>query len=302
MSGTAFKNHKQKQIYNRCSKTDFYRTTKKSAKKSKSIVEYILRSAVIALKAVVSMLMKYIGVFAAVSAIILVIAISAAVITTPFGIFWSGQGKGYSSISLAVAQINQEYSAKITEIETENYHDSIVTHRLPSGGSSLSVTNWKEVVAVFACKVSGSDKNAVDVVTIDESKIHMLSEVFWDMNKLSYYVQTIHHSGSDDEDGWTEYILHITLTEKGYKEMPDFYHFNKNQTEALYEMMKPEYEQMLAELVGTYGGELNMSQEQIAELLKNMPSDISEERKAVVSTAYSLLGKVNYFWVENLMP
>ena len=124
----------------------------------------------------------------------------------------------------------------------------------------------------------------------------MLSEVFLDMNKLSYYVQTIHHSRSDDEDGWTEYILHITLTEKGYKEMPDFYHFNKNQTEALYEMMKPEYEQMLAELVGAYGGELNMSQEQIAELLKNMPSDISEERKAVVSTAYSLLGKVNYFW------
>lgn len=72
------------------------------------------------MKAVVSMLMKYIGVFAAVSAIILVIAISAAVITTPFGIFWSGQCKGYSSISLAVAQINQEYSAKITEIETEN--------------------------------------------------------------------------------------------------------------------------------------------------------------------------------------
>ena len=110
------------------------------------------------------------------------------------------------------------------------------------------------------------------------------------MNAISYYVQTIEHEDS------TKTILHITITSKKATDMPDFYHFNKSQREALEEVLKPEYAQMLAELVGTYGGEVTLDEAQIRAMLAAMPKDISERRRAVVEKAYSLLGKVNYFW------
>lgn len=53
---------------------------------------------------------------------------------------------------------------------------------------------------------------------------------------------------------------------------------------------------MLAELVGTYGDEVSLDEAQIRAMLAAMPKDISERRKAVVEKAYSLLGRVHYFW------
>ena len=137
---------------------------------------------------------------------------------------------------------------------------------------------------------SGNDSDATDVVTIDEERIDLIRTVFWDMNTVSYYVQTIKREDS------TEIILHITIIIKKATDKPDFYHFNKSQREALEEVLKPEYAQMLAELVGTYGGEVTLDAAQIRAMLAAMPKDISERRRAVVEKAYSLLGKVNYFW------
>ena len=85
------------------------------------------------------------------------------------------------------------------------------------------------------------------------------------MNEVSWYVQTIEHE--DD----TETILHITITSKKATEMPDIYHFSKSQREALTEVLKPEYAQMLAELVGTYGGEVSLDEAQIRAMLVAMP-------------------------------
>ena len=181
-----------------------------------------------------------------------------------------------------------------THLDKHHLHnvrpDSVVIHREPDGGSDLTIRNWTDVIAVFAVKTAGADADATDVVTIDEERIDLIRQVFWDMNEVSWYVQTIKHK--DD----TETILHITITSKKATEMPDFYHFSKSQREALTEVLKPEYAQMLAELVGTYGGEVSLDEAQIRAMLSAMPKDISERRKAVVEKAYSLLGKVNYFW------
>ena len=223
-------------------------------------------------------------------ALILIIGGAAAVIGTPFGVFWSGNDSDAQSVPQAVALINSEFSAKINQIQTENPADSVVIHREPDGSSDLSITNWTDVVAVFAVKTAGADADATDVVTIDEERIDLIRTVFWDMNTVSYYVQTIKREDS------TETILHITITSKKAIDMPDFYHFNKSQREALEEVLKPEYAQMLAELVGTYGGEVTLDEAQIRAMLAAMPKDISERRRAVVEKAYSLLGKVNYFW------
>ena len=268
-------------------------TAQKTAQTAKSTVklfERVKKAVIRAGQAVARAAVGLLGGAGALIALILIIGGAAAVIGTPFGVFWSGNDSDAQSVPQAVALINSEFSAKINQIQTENPTDSVVIHREPDGGSDLSITNWTDIIAVFAVKTAGADADATDVVTIDEERIDLIRTVFWDMNIVSYYVQTIEHEDS------TETVLHITLTSKKAKNMPDFYRFNKSQREALEEVLKPEYAQMLAELVGTYGGEVTLDEAQIRAMLAAMPKDISKRRRAVVEKAYSLLGKVNYFW------
>lgn len=261
-------------------------TEKRTAKGFAWLKNAVIRTGQAAARAAVGLL----GGAGALIALILVIGGAAAVIGTPFGVFWSGNDSDAQSVPQAVALINGEFAAEIGRIQTENPTDSVVIHREPDGGSDLTIRNWTDIIAVFAVKTAGADADATDVVTIDEERIDLIRQVFRDMNTISYYVQTIEHEDS------TETILHITITSKKATDMPDFYHFSKSQCEALTEVLKPEYAQMLAELVGTYGGEVSLDEAQIRAMLAAMPKDISERRRAVVEKAYSLLGKVNYFW------
>lgn len=261
-------------------------TAKRTVKLFERVKKAVIRAGQVAARAAVGLL----GGAGALIALILVIGGAAAVIGTPFGVFWSGNDSDVQSVPQAVARINSEFASEISRIQTENPTDSVVIHREPDGGSDLTIRNWTDIIAVFAVKTAGADADATDVVTIDEERIDLIRQVFWDMNAVSWHVQTIHHKDS------TETVLHITITSKKAEEMPNFYHFNKSQREALTEVLKPEYAQMLAELVGTYGGEVSLDEAQIRAMLAAMPKDISERRRAVVEKAYSLLGKVNYFW------
>lgn len=261
-------------------------TAKRAAKGFAWLKNAVIRSGQAVARAAVGLL----GGAGALIALILVIGGAAAVIGTPFGVFWSGNDSDVQSVPQAVALINSEFASEISRIQAENPTDSVVIHREPDGGSDLSIHNWTDVIAVFAVKTAGADADATDVVTIDDERIDLIRQVFRDMNRVRWHVQTIHHKDS------TETILHITITSKKATEMPDIYHFSKSQCEALTEVLKPEYAQMLAELVGTYGGEVSLDEAQIRAMLSAMPKDISERRKAVVEKAYSLLGKVNYFW------
>ena len=261
-------------------------TAKRAAKGFAWLKNAVIRAGQAVARAAVGLL----GGASALIALILLIGGAAAVIGTPFGVFWSGNDSDAQSVPQAVALINSEFSAKINQIQTENPADSVVIHRKPDGGSDLTIRNWTDIIAVFAVKTAGADADATDVVTIDEERIDLIRQVFRDMNEVRWHVQTIHHKDS------TETILHITITSRKAEEMPDFYHFNKSQREALTEVLKPEYAQMLAELVGTYGGEVSLDEAQIRAMLAAMPKDVSAQRKAVVEKAYSLLGKVNYFW------
>lgn len=264
--------------------------TAQTAKRTAKGFVWLKNAVIHAGQAVARAAVGLLGGAGALIALILVIGGAAAVIGTPFGVFWSGNDSVAQSVPQAVARINSEFAAEISRIQVENPTDSVVIHREPDGGSDLTIHNWTDIIAVFAVKTAGADADATDVVTIDEERIDLIRQVFRDMNEVSWYVQTIEHE--DD----TETILHITITSKKATEMPDIYHFSKSQREALTEVLKPEYAQMLAELVGTYGGEVSLDEAQIRAMLAAMPKDVSAQRKAVVEKAYSLLGKVNYFW------
>ena len=222
---------------------------------------------------------------AVVLVLFLTVILVAAIVASPFGILFSNESREACvvPISAAVAQVNYEYNERLEELQTADSYDSISV----TGQSA----DWVEVLAVFAVKVAGSnDADAADVATMDADRIARLKAVFWDMTVIKTEVETINHPGSGDDDGWTERNLYITITAKTAEEMKTVYHFNRNQIVALDELL--EQRALLLELledVYSVSGDT-------AALLRNLPEDLSPEREAVVRTACSLVGKVNYFW------
>lgn len=231
--------------------------------------------------------------------VFVIIGAVLALVSTAFGVFFSAYDDtaGTRRIAEIVAETNSEFYSKVSEIEKEVPHDIVEYHVVSDGGDKLFITNWTEVVAVFAAKTAGVGEDALDVVTMDDVRVELLKEVFWDMNELSYKTEKVKHGSGEDTE--IETILHIILTSRGYEEMVDYYDFILYQKQALYELMQPEYAQMLSELVGTLGisgGAIELMPEQVQEMLENLPKDLSPERRAVMKAAYSLVGKVNYFW------
>ena len=222
---------------------------------------------------------------AVVLVLILTVILVAAIVASPFGILFSNESReaGVVPISAAVAQVNYEYNERLEALQTADDYDSISVDG--------QAADWIEVLAVFAVKVAGSnDADAADVATMDADRIARLKAVFWDMTTIAHRIEVIHHPGSGDDDGWTERNLYITITAKTAEEMKTVYHFNRNQIAALEELL--EQRALLLELledVYSVSGDT-------AALIRNLPEDLSPEREAVVRTACSLVGKVNYFW------
>lgn len=222
---------------------------------------------------------------AVVLVLILTVILVAAIVASPFGILFSNESReaGVVPLSAAVAQVNYEYNERLEELQTADSYDSISV----TGQSA----DWVEVLAVFAVKVAGSnDADAADVATMDADRIARLKAVFWDMTTITHRIEVIHHPGSGDDDGWTERNLYITITAKTAEEMKTVYHFNRNQIAALDELL--EQRALLLELLE----DVYSVSRDTAALLRDLPEDLSPEREAVVRTACSLVGKVNYYW------
>ena len=217
--------------------------------------------------------------------LLLTVILVAAIVASPFGILFSNESReaGVVPLSAAVAQVNYEFNERLEILQTADDYDSISVTGQPA--------DWIEVLAVFAVKVAGSnDADAADVATMDADRIVRLKAVFWDMTTITHRVEIIHHPGSGDDDGWTERNLYITITAKTAEEMKTEYHFNRNQIAALDELLKQR--DLLRELVE----DVYSVSRDTAALLRDLPEGLSPEREAVVRTACSLVGKVNYFW------
>lgn len=222
---------------------------------------------------------------AVVLVLILTVILVAAIVASPFGILFSNESReaGVVPLSAAVAQVNYEYNERLEELQTADSYDSVSV----TGQSA----DWIEVLAVFAVKVAGADADAADVATMDTDRIDRLKAVFWDMTAIAHRIEVIHHPDSGEgDDGWTEKNLYITISAKTAEEMKTEYHFNRNQIAALDELL--EQRDLLRELIENV---YSVSGDTAA-LIRSLPTNLSPEREAVVRTACSLVGKVNYFW------
>lgn len=267
----------------------------KAAKFSERLSKAVIHTA----QAFVKSILTALGGMGAALVVFVIIAAVMAIVSTSFGIFFStfDNTAGTKQVAQIVAETNYEFNQKVKEIENSVAYDSIVYHCLPDGGSDLLITNWTDVVAVFSARVSGDKNHALDVVTMDEKREKLLKETFWDMNELTYRTEKIvrRHNGKKT----VKIKLHITLTSKKCSDMYEFYDFTKYQKQSAEELLKPEYAQMLSELIGAMdvtGNNVEISDAALRDILDNLPETVSEKRKATVKTAFSLVGKVSYFW------
>jgi hypothetical protein len=146
---------------------------------------------------------------------------------------------------MAVSQINTEFAGELARIQRENPHDSCEL--------TANRALWKEVLAVYAVRTNTDPNNPQDVLTLDDGKIDLLCAVFWHMNVIDYWIEEIEHPDTDpdddEDDSWTEYILHITVTGKTAAEMAAQYGFTAEQTAMMEELLKPEYDELWASLL-----------------------------------------------------
>ena len=220
---------------------------------------------------------------------VLVICLIGFLIASPFGIFFSGEdsGTGYT-MPEAVTMLNAEFTDRIEQIKAENPHDEL---DMDNAGSAAMISNWRDVLAVYAVRTTTDSSSPDEVATLTEEKLDILRQIFWDMNAISYWVETI----SGDKDESDTVILHITVTVKDHLQMADEYRFNAEQHKLLEELMQPEYQELFAALTGSYQ-DIELSPDEVAKIMENLPADLSEARREVVLTAYQLLGRVHYFW------
>ena len=192
--------------------------------------------------------------------VILVICLAGLLLGSAFGIFYSNESPGGNTpvMTEAVSKLNEEFTAEIQRIQGENPHDTLDL----SGSDSISTSHWREILAVYAVKVAADPESGMEVATLDDTKVGILRDVFWDMNKIDYWLETIEHEETvitTDGDGnettetiiTTETILHINITSKSYTDMIAEYGFNSDQVKMLNELMKDEYRQLFMQLIGS---------------------------------------------------
>lgn len=257
------------------------RTARAAAAATKKLAEAVAK----AVKELISALAS-LGGGTALFIVFSIVIVAGAFLASPLGILFADEQQADDTVPLAtaIAEIQGEYHAELERLQNGDFVSVQIVGQAP---------DWREVVAVFASKTAGAE-DGIDVFTLDEERVELLRQVFWDMCEITTATQTVDVPDSDPDDdvddSHTGIALTITITAKTAEQMRLIYAFTKYQNDAL---------DILLENLGSLNipmGSLTISQEDAIELLENLPDDLDPARKAVVETAVQLVGRVSYFW------
>ena len=261
-------------------------TAIKTAKAAKEAGKKVLRAIAAAAEKLVAAIGT--GGAAAVS-VVVVILLVGMLFASPLGILFAGEDTGTKiKIPDAVATLNGEFTDEIYRIMEDHPYDEL---DMQEGMEAAMLQNWRNVLAVYAVKVSTDEEHGLDVMTMDEEKLQLLREIFFDANKLEYELTT------RTVDGEQITTLHISAQIKDAMQMADEYGFTDQQREMLEELLKPDYDDIFLSLIGNYQPDgTPIGPVDISDIQGTLPDDLDPLRESIVLTAYQLLGKVTYFW------
>ena len=261
-------------------------TAIKAAKAAKEAGKKVLRAIVAAAEKLAAAIGA--GGAAAVS-VVVVILLVGMLFASPLGILFASEDTGTEiKIPDAVATLNGEFTDEIYSIMEDHPYDEL---DMQEGMEADMLQNWRNVLAVYAVKVSTDEEHGLDVITMDEEKLQLLREIFFDANKLKYELT------ARTVDGKQITTLHISVQTKDAMQMADEYGFTAQQREMLEELLKPDYDDIFLSLIGNYQpGGTPIGPVDISDIQGTLPDDLDPLRETIVLTAYQLLGKVTYFW------
>ena len=293
------------------------RQAAKTAKASARLTVKMAKLAVKAAAAIVRGLLALAGMGGPGLVLIVIVIAAAALIASPFGILFSGDNKdsGVQSVSSVVQQVDTEFNQKISDIEQANPHDSVNIQYVGSADNTR-VDNWLDILAVFAVKTATNSQDAMDVATIDTTRVGLLKDVFWDMNRIDYHVDTADQTASSSASGTpsgtgstsssassqatAQRILTITVTSKTADQQAGDYGFTADQKSMVDQLLSSDCREMLLELLGEGGGD-GLTSGQLQDIENNLPesgvgSDVVKLALSHLGDPYSqiLAGQGNY--------
>ncbi len=197
------------------------------------------------------------------AAVIILICLVGLLTGSVYGIFFSGEDTGNGmTMREVVREINGEYIARIDDIKEENPHDDVET----SGSAAV----WREVLSVYAVKVAGTADSPMEVVTVDDDRIRILKDIFWDMNSISSRTETRPVTVTEETDDGsgniiveekeeTRTTLFISVIHRTADETADLYGFSARQKEWLADLLDERNRDMWAAvLYGIHGGDTDI--------------------------------------------
>lgn len=224
----------------------------------------VAKAIAVAIKAIIAAIEKLIAAIAVggwvAVVVVVVICLVALIVDSCFGIFFSSEDKndGSQTMREVVVEINQDYQNQLDTIKANNPYDDLEM----SGFRAV----WPEVLSVYAVKTTTDPDNPQEDASVTEEKKQLLTDIFWEMNDISYRTETDTETEiieSDDGNGnileetveVTKTTLYITVSHKTADEMSDQYRFNDDQDSQLEELLSVDNSMWLAVLYGIYGSD-----------------------------------------------
>lgn len=244
---------------------------KAAAQAAVKIAQVVAKAIVAAAKAIAAAVKELAAAIAAggwVSVIVIaVVAVVALLVCSAFGLFAHEDTTGCKPMSEIIAEINSEYHERMENdalaIDIGSY-DALMISYIGEGDGESPVNNWNDVLAVFAVCCTTDEVDPIQVMELTDVSIDYIRNIFYQMNTY-----TLTTGGAYDEEE-EMYVLTVYINQycMDYREAADYFRLTDYQREILYEMMKPEYCEYYARLMGiNVSGGANVN-----EILSLLPS------------------------------
>lgn len=232
-------------------------TAKEAAKLAKNAFKVLMKAIKDAIKAAQSLVSAIIAGGWIAAIVIIVLCLVGAVAASFYGVFFSTEtSESGMNISTVIQEINADYDNRIDSLKSSGSYDSVEING--------SKANWKDVLSIYAVKVTTDPDNPMEIATVDENKKSILFNIFWDMNSIDSKSETrteTKETITTDEYGneiieteeVTKTVLIISINSKTADEMAQAYSFDGKQKSYIAELMNDSNDKLWASIIFSTG-------------------------------------------------
>ena len=190
--------------------------------------------------------------------VIVIICVVGLLAGSCFGIFFSGEDTGTGmTIRTAISELNSEYENRISAIRYGTAYDVLEMR----GARAV----WPEVLSIYAVKTASDPEHPEEVASMDERKLGILRNIFWEMNSISSFTaQRLVDVPVETDDGSGNIVttttkqrrmyLYITVEHKSASDMTAG--FSAQQRQELTELLADDKQKIWSQvLYGISGGD-----------------------------------------------